>query len=100
MIAKAFALRDIKADAFGSPFFLPNENIAKRLLAEWAQDKRSEVGKYPNDFVMFEIGTFDNESGKLSPLVPPSMVCSVVSVLPKPEPDMFDRPSIEERVNG
>lgn len=85
MRLKVFAMRDVKADAYGSPFFLPNEGLAIRMLGEWVQDKRSEVARYPADFMMFQIGEFDNESGELVPMTP-IMVTTAVACLPKPDP--------------
>lgn len=85
MILKVFAMRDVKADAFGSPFFLPSEGVARRMLGEWVQDKRSEVAKYPSEFDMYLIGTFNNETGLMTPCTI-ELVCSAAACLPKPDP--------------
>lgn len=106
MILKAFALRDMKADNFHAPFFVPSAVQATRLLSELVQNKNSELGKYPGDFMLYEIGALDTSTGTLSAL-PPSEVCSVLSVLPKPDPRqiMLPAPGVgvfpgQDSVNG
>lgn len=85
MKLRVFALRDNKADAFGSPFFVPNDAIARRMVGELVQDKRTEVGKYPAEFAVYEIGTFDPGTGVMVG-IQPTVVCSVLSCMPKPDP--------------
>lgn len=97
MIIKVFALRDVKADAYGSPFFVPSEGIARRLLGEWTQDPRSEVAKYSADFTLYELGTFNNETGLLE-AINPVLICSAMSCKPRPDPkqpEMFSEAAKE-----
>lgn len=67
MILKAFCLLDMKAGAFAVPFFMHHEAQARRAVTELALDLTTMVGKYPSDFALMEIGTFDDASGVLNP---------------------------------
>lgn len=62
MKVKIFSIYDVKAQAFNQPFFSNNRGTAIRSFAEAISDKNSMYGKYPEDFVLFEIGVFDDES--------------------------------------
>lgn len=68
MILKAFAVYDVKAEVYGRPFFLATKGLAIRSFADAAQDKNLDIGKYPSDYTLFEIGTFDDSCGMLKPL--------------------------------
>lgn len=97
MKLKAFCLRDVKADTYGAPFFVPNVAIAVRLLGEMVQDRRTDVGKYPADFSLYSVGSYETNTGLLeaSEL---EMVCSAVSCLPKEDPRLLKLPS--EEIHG
>lgn len=91
----AYSLRDMKADNFHAPFFVPSQAHARRLLAELVQDNRSDVGKYTADFMLYEIGSLETETGSLTPCKP-SEICSALSVLPKPDPRQLAIPGTQE----
>lgn len=81
----AYSLRDMKADSFQAPFFVPNETAARRLIPVLAQNPNSDVGRYPADFMMYRIGSLDTDTGFLSS-ESPSEICTVLSCFPKPDP--------------
>lgn len=85
MILRAFALRDMKADNFHAPFFVPSPIQAIRLLGQLVQDKNSELGKWPGDFTLYEIGTYETSTGFMTGNLP-SEICTALSCLPKPDP--------------
>lgn len=66
MILKAFALLDMKTGAFATPFFMHHEQQAIRAIVEVAQDLSTTVGKYPSDFALCRIGSFNDQSGVFS----------------------------------
>ena len=67
MILKAFCLLDMKAGAFATPFFMHHDAQAVRAVTELGQDLNTTVGRYPSDFALCWIGTFDDASGVLTP---------------------------------
>ena len=68
MILNVFSIRD-EQGTFGNPFAMPNDNQAIRDFASavnMATD-RSALAYAPQDFVLYRIGQFDLETGKLIP---------------------------------
>lgn len=64
----AFAVRDTKAEAFtGTPVFVVARGLAVRGFSDAVNNPQSEMGQHPADFTLFEIGEFDQVSGKLLP---------------------------------
>ena len=65
MIVKVFSIWDEKVKAFRFPFFAQSTGQAIRMFMEASNDLKTEIGKYPQDFTLFEHGEFDDESGSL-----------------------------------
>lgn len=98
---KVFTIYDRKGEYYGSPFFAPSVGIALRNFAELASDDKSSVFKYPLDFVLFELGSFDDHDGSFSCHPTPRDVGNAESVLrdlgPRVKPDFLNRGAI---ING
>lgn len=58
-----FSVYDVKAEAYGKPFFIDSRGLALRSFSEVASDLTSEIGKYPSDFTLFELGSYDVRTG-------------------------------------
>jgi hypothetical protein len=71
MIVKIFAIRDAKADAFLQPFFSPTKGTAIRAFSDAVNDSQSQFFKYPDDFTLFELGTFNDSTGGIELLKQP-----------------------------
>lgn len=68
MVTKAFAVFDSKAGNFGVPFFTAVTAVAVRMFTDLILDNTSTVSRHPEDFSLFEIGSFDDVKGVLMPL--------------------------------
>lgn len=68
------AVRDSAVDAFMRPFFVPSTAFAVRSLREEMKNAESPLAKTPQDFALFELGTFDEESGRMENLDSPRQV--------------------------
>lgn len=68
MINNAYSLFDTKSLLFSPPFYQPVDGAAVRLLADLVNDPNTTVGRHPADFVLYQLGTFDDQKGTLSPL--------------------------------
>jgi len=60
-----YSVLDVQVKAFCPPFVAPNDGVAKRDFAYAANDPTTNVGKYPSDFKLFCIGSFDDEIGEV-----------------------------------
>lgn len=78
---KLFAVRDVKADAFGAPHSIATKGLALRGFADTCADERSEFAKYPDDYMLYEIGTYDPNSGQLESHRLPELVASARSIV-------------------
>jgi len=58
-----YAIRDIKADAFASPFHIQNDGMAVRAASDVALDTNSLLNKHPSDYEVWFLGSFDESTG-------------------------------------
>ncbi len=66
MILKVYTVYDTKAEAYIQPFFSPTKGLALRSFQEALIDEKSNISKYPEDFTLFELGEFDQETAKFN----------------------------------
>lgn len=60
-----FSVRDIAADVYSNPFTSQNQLTATRDFAHACSDPNSSLSKNPEDFQLYQLGTFDDELGVL-----------------------------------
>jgi len=70
-ILKMFSIHDQKANAYITPFFLPNEGMAIRAFSDSINDPNHAFSRHPDDYTLFEIGTFGDTEGHLEPHTKP-----------------------------
>lgn len=61
-----FSIYDSKADAYLPPFFLHNEFMALRVFTDCANDQTHQFGKHPEDYTLFELGSFEDSNAKIA----------------------------------
>ena len=59
------AVRDQKADAFGNPWYAQTKGMALRHFGDAVntQDANNLWAKHPDDFALFELGTYNTQDG-------------------------------------
>lgn len=57
------AVRDRAADAFANPFYAPTIGAAVRGFSDEMNKSDSRLRLHPEDYDLFELGTFDDNSG-------------------------------------
>lgn len=70
MVNKLFSVHDSVAKTFIQPFAVPSVAIALRHFTNCANDKQTDIGRNPSDFVLYELGEFDSDTGIISVLQP------------------------------
>lgn len=65
MKIQAFVIRDAKVEAYHRPFFSHNEMEMRRMITDTAEDGSSTFAKYPQDFDVFHIGEYNDETGQM-----------------------------------
>lgn len=82
MVLYCFCLMDNKAGFFGQPFMFPSRGQAVRAIQDLVADPTTMAGKHPADFNLFEVGTWDDQTGRYTDQIP-EHICSCVSLLPR-----------------
>lgn len=72
MIYKIYTIYDCKVEAYLQPFFMRANGEAVRAFTELANDSTKNIGTNPEDFTLFEVGTYDDS-------------CAMFEVLPTPK---------------
>ena len=62
---KIFTLRDVRTEAFNRPMFLQNESVLDRSIRDACQDENSLLSLHPEDYQVYYLGTFDEQTGKI-----------------------------------
>lgn len=68
MILQVFSVFDSKAKVYSQPFYSINAGVAVRSFTDLVNDPGSSVHRYPEDFTLFQIATFDDARGVVVPL--------------------------------
>jgi len=68
MLLKVFAILDLKAEAFMSPFFMSTTGQAMRAFKDLVNNPESSLYRHPADYRLHCIGAFDDSRGQLLPL--------------------------------
>lgn len=74
MIFNVYSIRDIHT-GFMSPTFEINHAVAMRNFNHAVQNSDSILFTAAKDFDLYQIGTFDSDTGKLMPLELPLQIC-------------------------
>lgn len=65
MITNLYVIYDKAANFYNKPFAQINEQIALRSAYDLLEDPRTDVHKSPEDFTMFWLGTYDDETAQI-----------------------------------
>lgn len=63
---KIFTVHDSKAEAYLPPFYMKTKGEALRAFETTVKDENSQFNKYPADYTLVELGTFNEETAAIS----------------------------------
>ena len=66
MKLNAYTIYDTASATYLRPFFTNADGQAMRSFKDIATDADHDIGKHPEDYTLFRIGTFDDNTGKLA----------------------------------
>lgn len=74
MLLQILAVKDNKANTFKN--FFPARRIeeAVRSFSDVCNDKQSDMFKFAEDFALYHMGVFDDETGEIAPTYPPRLI--------------------------
>lgn len=81
MILKAFSVRDAKAEVFHTPFYKKTHGEAERDFTTLVRDDKSQLRQFPEDYDLYYLGEYDDQTGKFEGLDTPQHIVKAVQVL-------------------
>lgn len=63
MILNIYTIYDTASGSYGRPFFLPSDGLAIRQFGDEVNrpEETNILYKHPSDFILFKLGSFDDE---------------------------------------
>lgn len=74
MVKRIYAIRDTKAECFHNPFYQATHGEAERAFRTAVNDDKTTINKYPEDFDLYYLGEYDDNTGKMQPLDTPQHI--------------------------
>lgn len=90
MILYLFSVHDAATGAYLPPIFMRSKGEAIRSFTESLENEQHQFHKHYMDYTLFALGTFDDNSGIVTPAEPVRVISGVEAVGPK---DSVVRPS-------
>lgn len=81
MVLKAYTIYDCKALQYHSPWFAVSDGAAVRSFTDLANDTNTNVGRHPRDYSLWCCGTYDDNNGHFTPVIPLVHVCDAQALL-------------------
>ena len=83
MTTEMYTIFDSEAQIYQLPFYEINDGTAIRKLQQFATKSPEDVMvRYPEQFTLFHIGTYDDSTGSLHP-VDPSVIMQMDKIITK-----------------
>lgn len=89
---QVFSLFDKTSLSYNLPMFYTSQGEAMRGFLDIIEDTRTIVHRHPEDFSLYLIGSFDENSGLVDSLQEPKQVCTAIDLIrvkKETQPDMF-----------
>lgn len=77
IIQRMYTIRDNKAECYLSPFFFQRDGEAIRAFDDVVNKSGSQINAHPEDFSLFKVGEFDQDTGSVTPIAPISLGCAL-----------------------
>lgn len=79
----AVAVFDTKMEAYAAPFFTPTLGMAERSFADEVRRPESPMAAHPEDYHLYHVGYFDEDTGVLTGANPVQRLVSAINCLRK-----------------
>lgn len=79
MVLKVYSIRDAKAEVFNAPFYQKTHGEAERSFQQLVNDEKSTVNKFAEDFDLYYLGQYDDNTGKFEGLDTPQHMQKAIS---------------------
>lgn len=83
MIKKLFSVYDSKSGVYSAPFMEHSNASGIRAFETGCKDKNTMMFSYPQDYTLFELGTFDDQTAKYELLATPKSLVMAQELVAK-----------------
>jgi hypothetical protein len=90
MKTKIFTVYDTKCHAYLPPFFMQSTGQAMRAFEDTIADKTTQFSKHPEDFILFELGTYDDSTATFDIYKTHITLAKAIELCVAPEPELFE----------
>jgi len=70
---RLYSVYDVKANHYGNPIAIENDQVAKRMFTKAVNQPGTEWNDHPEDFIMYRVAHFDAERGQI-------MECPLIAI--------------------
>jgi len=88
MNVSIFAVYDTCSENYLQPFFAHNRGSAIRMFVSAASDPSSNFHKYANEYILYQIGLFDDTTAQIIPSHPDRIGTALELRIPASEPSV------------
>lgn len=74
MLHRLYSIRDSKGEIYHTPHPAPTDKAAVRNFGLVVNDPKTHPGMFPEDFDLYYIGEYDDQTGKIAALDTPHHV--------------------------
>lgn len=101
MEVRSYSIYDTKAQAFNAPFFAANDEVAIRMSRDAVNRQEGVYAAHPEDFVLYHVGGFNDQTGELVGYNPAIHVCSFLELVDQKPlmPNLFEPQSEKSKEN-
>lgn len=83
-ILKCFSVFDKAVGAFGRPFYTASRGEAMRVFMDAVNEDKSPFNKHPEDFLLFDVGEFEEGTGIFSSREPEKVISALECIRKEP----------------
>lgn len=88
MKLNAYSIFDRKALQYNAPFYQSTDGAAVRSLSDLVNDQNTTVGRHPSDFVLYCVGSYDDQSAIFVGEQPVRHIMDAIALV-KIQPSLF-----------
>lgn len=78
MILQVMAVFDVKARSYARPFYVAHVDVGVRTFAEAANMPGEQICMHAEDFSLYHLGSWEDETGKFITASQPILICSAL----------------------
>ena len=82
MFQVVVSVKDLAAQAFGRPVFVPTAGVAVRSFRDEVNRDAADndIYRHPSDYELYQLGTFDDSTGMIESIQPPKLLSRAVDL--------------------